>query len=390
MAKVLYRPSTIGVLVSTLSAGIAISGCAASRTSGPTGAGGGTTKDGSMQGSGGTAGASFTIAGGGNTGTGGIGSGWIAGGLGTGGVASGGIDGKATGGTASGGVAAGGIGAGGVVSGGAGGRATGGSGAGGTGTGGMNSLDAGACIGGACSTDAEVIDSGTGDTPVFACAQVTTQSDCETHSNCHTVFVDPGTCTCSASGCCARFDRCADGAQANCTGPATCTLATPHCESPYAVEFTGACYGGCVRQTACAPPTCPRAAPTSGSNCGSVDHSCTYEDCANSGRTQAACTNGTWTIQTLACSSQACAGAGINAMTITCPAGKLCVRTTSGGGAYLVYPSCVDNTCGTGPISPACVQGLSDNCSSTGSAVSGVQINCSLPSSCGQGQGGCA
>jgi hypothetical protein len=237
--------------------------------------------------------------------------------------------------------------------------------------------------------DAQVMDSGAEDTPMFTCAQLTTQVDCETHSNCHAVFVDPGTCACSASGCCARFDRCADGAQANCAGPATCKSATPQCESPYVVGFTGACYEGCVRQAACAPPTCPQTPPTSGSDCGSFDHSCTYEDCANAGRTQAACASGTWTIQTAACAAQACAGEGTNAVTITCSAGKICVRTTSGGGAYLVYPSCVDNTCGNGPITPECIQGLTGSCLSSGS-LSGVQINCSLPSACGQGQGGCA
>lgn len=353
---------TIGVLVSVMATGGASSGCGGSKTSGPTGTGGGADTDGSVQATGGSAGSGGTASTGGVTGSGGIGSG--------------GAGGKSTGGSGSGGI-------------GSGGKATGGSGSGGVGSGGVSALDAGVCVGAACSIDAGPGDTSPSDAPVAVCSQLTAQAGCDLRSDCHTVYVDPGTCGCSSPGCCARFDHCADGGKADCTGPATCKIATPFCDPPYVVAFTGTCYEGCVRQTTCAPPTCPQTPPTNATACGGVDFRCAYEDCAGAGRSQATCASGTWTTQTAACTTTTCPGAGAMTSTLTCAAGKLCVRTTSGGGVYMVQPACVDNACGKGPIAPQCLPSLSGSCSASYS-LSGVEINCSLPSSCGQGQGGCA
>jgi len=357
----------IGVLVGAIATGGAPSGCGDSKTGSPMGTGGGAGKDGSVQGAGGAPGSGGTPSSGGVTGTGGIGLG--------------GVGGKATGGSGSGGIGSGGVGSGG--------KATGGSGSGGVGSGGVIALDGGTCASGTCSIDAGPGDTSPGDAPATTCSQITTQSACEIRSDCHAVYVDPGTCGCSSPGCCAHFDRCTDGGKADCTGPATCKIATPFCEAPYVVAFTGTCYEGCVRQTTCALPTCPQTPPANAASCGAVDFSCIYEDCAGAGRTQAVCASGTWTVQNAACSTTECAGAGATTTMLTCAAGKICVRTTSGGGAYTVQPSCVDNTCGKGPVSPECLQRLSGSCSASYS-LSGVIINCSLPSSCGQGQGGCA
>ena len=96
---------------------------------------------------------------------------------------------------------------------------------------------------GACST---------GDAGATTCAQVTTQAECDGRSDCHSVFVDPGTCGCMAAGCCAHFNICANGGRANCSGMPLCEIMTPHCEAPYVVSYTGICYEGCVRQTECA------------------------------------------------------------------------------------------------------------------------------------------
>jgi hypothetical protein len=87
------------------------------------------------------------------------------------------------------------------------------------------------------------------------CGQVTTQAACDTRTDCHSVFVDPGTCGCAAAGCCAHFSRCADGGQATCKAPSglACQIATPYCESPYVVSYTNNCYEGCVASTECAP-----------------------------------------------------------------------------------------------------------------------------------------
>ena len=85
------------------------------------------------------------------------------------------------------------------------------------------------------------------------CAQVTTLDACEARPDCHSVFQDPGTCGCAGSGCCAHFSRCADGDKAACTGTPLCKIATPFCESPYVVAYTGSCYEGCVQKKDCAP-----------------------------------------------------------------------------------------------------------------------------------------
>jgi hypothetical protein len=86
-----------------------------------------------------------------------------------------------------------------------------------------------------------------------ACATLTTLAACDARSDCHSVFYDPGTCGCATPGCCAHFSSCADGATANCRGPAACAIASPHCESPYVIAYSNSCFEGCVRATACAP-----------------------------------------------------------------------------------------------------------------------------------------
>jgi hypothetical protein len=85
-----------------------------------------------------------------------------------------------------------------------------------------------------------------------SCSQVTTQTECDGRSDCHSVFVDPGTCGCAAAGCCAHFNRCAEGGHANCSGPVACMAPQPFCEAPYVLSYTGVCYEGCVRQSECA------------------------------------------------------------------------------------------------------------------------------------------
>jgi hypothetical protein len=85
------------------------------------------------------------------------------------------------------------------------------------------------------------------------CSMVTTLADCELRNDCHSVFVDPGTCGCAVSGCCAKFSRCADGDKAMCSGMPLCRVATPFCEAPYVVSYSGTCYEGCVNKKDCAP-----------------------------------------------------------------------------------------------------------------------------------------
>jgi hypothetical protein len=86
-----------------------------------------------------------------------------------------------------------------------------------------------------------------------ACSIMTTQASCDARPDCHSVFVDPGTCGCAAVGCCAHFSACATG-KAMCTPPAqvTCKIVTPYCEGPaYVLSYTSNCYEGCVPAAAC-------------------------------------------------------------------------------------------------------------------------------------------
>jgi hypothetical protein len=87
-----------------------------------------------------------------------------------------------------------------------------------------------------------------------ACSTVTTEAVCNARTDCHSVFVDPGTCGCNAVGCCAHFLWCADGAKASCGGMPLCQVVAPHCEAPaFVVSYTGSCFEGCVRPSECGP-----------------------------------------------------------------------------------------------------------------------------------------
>ena len=349
----------------------------------------------------------------GGTGAGGLSVGGLGGtangGTGTGGLSAGGRDGGASGGTGAGGLSAGGAGGqsgGGISVGGSsrvGGQATGGAGIGGSAFGGTTSPDAGLCPAGqtvcpgcttsfcavtcpplgcappdaGCAGSACARDAGQSEVAVASCDQISTQAACDLRRDCHSVFVDSGNCTCSASGCCARFDHCASEANVYCNGAIECKTSTPYCEPPYAVSYVDGCYEGCVRQSVCISSlTCPQARPTAdGALCGDYNGStCVYQDCAGLGRTEANCLGGTWRITTIACDSTKCAG---NA-TLYCAAGEICVRTTSSGGAYMVTPSCIKNTCGAFPVSLQCIQGLSGSCS----VASDVEIDCQQSFTC--------
>jgi hypothetical protein len=86
-----------------------------------------------------------------------------------------------------------------------------------------------------------------------SCAEATTLAACEARTDCHSVFVDPGTCGCAAVGCCAHFSRCADGDKAKCSGMPLCKAATPFCEGTFVVAYTDTCFEGCVQKKDCAP-----------------------------------------------------------------------------------------------------------------------------------------
>lgn len=109
---------------------------------------------------------------------------------------------------------------------------------------------------------------------------------------------------------------------------------------------------------------CPASRPTSGAGC-SGTQTCFYEDCTDTGRTVARCTNGAWTLETGPCTTVTCPGQ-------TCPSGQICVQRL--GGALFV--DCVQNTCGVGAIGCACLQSCVGTCTIGGSLPTGVTIQC--------------
>ena len=211
-------------------------------------------------------------------------------------------------------------------------------------------------------------DAGVSDAAVASCSQVSTQAECDSRSDCHSVFENPP-----------NFSRCADGGHANCTGPVACLAPQPVCVTPYALSYANNCYEGCVLQNECAgadagvtPTTCPSTPPTNASSCGSTDMTCFYDNCPSTGRTQAGCAGGTWTVQTGACST-------VNCISRTCPSGQMCLVIEGGA----VGVQCVDNACGQGPVTPECGT-TSGGCVVNATLTSGVEITCNTCP-----QGGC-
>jgi hypothetical protein len=98
------------------------------------------------------------------------------------------------------------------------------------------------------------------------------QASCDARTDCHGVFTD-SPCKCLPLGCCAMFERCADG-PADCTGPALCDAAPPYCDGPYVVSYTPSCYEGCARADRCGGCFPAKLAFTQASGCandGSVE-----------------------------------------------------------------------------------------------------------------------
>jgi hypothetical protein len=117
---------------------------------------------------------------------------------------------------------------------------------------------------------------------------------------------------------------------------------------------------------------CPDVAPQAESSCTQENLSCFYEDCAGSGRTAATCTSGSWSLATSACSSFSCTSE-------TCAPGQVCSITTGG----TQFGMCIDNPCGSGPITCECV---APNCGAGQCTVNpfsgGVQVTCNTCNLC--------
>jgi len=230
-----------------------------------------------------------------------------------------------------------------------------------------------------CTGDACASDGGTKDAASGSCGRVTTQTECDGRSDCHAVFVDPGTCGCAAAGCCARFSRCADGGRANCSGPAACRIPTPFCEAPYVLSYTSNCFEGCVRESDCAgadaaapPATCPQTPPKNASSCGRATLGCFYDICPSTGRTLATCTGGIWMVETAECGPVSCGRSSSGYDSGPCPSGQICLEMASG----ILQSSCIENTCGQGPVTYDCLGSFGGDCSLSYSLADGVKVYC--------------
>jgi hypothetical protein len=231
----------------------------------------------------------------------------------------------------------------------------------------------------------------TGDASTGSCSQVTTRAECDSRSDCHSVFQDPGTCGCAPAGCCARFNRCADGGRANCTGPVAfgCTIAPPFCELPYVLSYTANCYEGCVLQSECAGADAGVGGTAACQQVGTLDQSCIVDsDCLAVRHTTNCCGTSVWlginkaggqefsTLESLCDASYPACGCATGSPTTSdgssIPFGANAAVTCQGG-VCKTYASACGHLCQTGR-----------SCITCGQADAGVSF-CSLRCPSGTG-----
>jgi len=103
-----------------------------------------------------------------------------------------------------------------------------------------------------------------------------------------------------------------------------------------------------------APPTCPESAPVNGAGCDvCMQGPCVYDACAStSTRQTATCDAGRWTVASTSCAERC----GYTDASLPCAAGQVCVIPGARGN----QPTCLDNPCGSAPLSCACAGSLCD------------------------------
>ncbi len=92
------------------------------------------------------------------------------------------------------------------------------------------------------------------DCPPPACEGLS-EGECLASPDCHGVFNGDlaELCDCDSPGCCVVFERCAEGAFADCSfRQVSCNRAAPLCDGPYSVSYNMDCYEGCARTEECA------------------------------------------------------------------------------------------------------------------------------------------
>jgi hypothetical protein len=126
--------------------------------------------------------------------------------------------------------------------------------------------------------------------------------------------------------------------------------------------------GGSTGGAGGAGPRCPTSLPPAGTECRDLGGiQCFYEDCSTHGRTSATCPAGVWESHSSPCGPAICQH-GAN-----CPVGQICMQNVGGA----VTTLCMDNPCGTGPVSCACL-GCSQTCQAYWSEASGIRVTCNI------------
>jgi hypothetical protein len=83
------------------------------------------------------------------------------------------------------------------------------------------------------------------------CDAIHNGNDCIARADCHPLFTSDENCN---NICCSsHFERCAQGYEANCRGPAGCQTLSPNCIGPFVVAYSATCHAGCVLISECAP-----------------------------------------------------------------------------------------------------------------------------------------
>ena len=124
-----------------------------------------------------------------------------------------------------------------------------------------------------------------------------------------------------------------------------------------------------------APAECPQTAPADGSPCDMAGQSCYYQDCAGAGLSTAQCVSASWSVKTSACATFSCSGIGDQ-----CTAGQICSVTQGGA----IFATCMENPCGTGPVTCDCVNPGCAACNVSAYTGSGITVTCNTCP-----QGGC-
>ena len=117
-------------------------------------------------------------------------------------------------------------------------------------------------------------------------------------------------------------------------------------------------------------PKCPATAPVA-SACAAEGLGCSYDTCPAGARTNAYCSNGTWSVETGACGQVKCFD---QYLTAYCDSGQICTVAITGAR----QASCIANSCGTGPISLDCLSyyWIDSSCYLRTDVTSGFTVYC--------------